>query len=146
MSEKKTRVVAEEPQSGRCAVIEIRRNEVFPESVVISYRDEKSLRELTPEAWIIGIGFTFREAAVAVIPDSPSTDADSMNILEEPAFRHKDDHCGPRSPRQNQLHRVGLAKTRGIAYATLQSALVAAVLMFYSRSVLGAVIRAFAGA
>ena len=72
MSEKKTRIVAEE---SRYALIEVRRNEVFPERFV--------------------------------------------------------------------LHRVGLTETRR---ATLQNAVVAGVLMFYSRSVLGAVIRAFVGA
>ena len=70
MSEKKTRIVAEESQY---AVIEVRRNEVFPERFV---------------------------------------------------------------------NRVGLTETRRIACATLQNAVVAGVLMFYSRSLLGAVIRA----
>jgi len=41
---------------------------------------------------------------------------------------------------------VGLTDTRRIACATLQNAVVAGVLAFYSRSVLGAVIRAFVGA
>lgn len=57
-----------------------------------------------------------------------------------------DDHCGPHSPRQRLLNRVGLEETRCIAFATLQNAVVAGVLMFYSRSVLGAVIRACVGA
>ena len=38
--------------------------------------------------------------------------------------------------------RIGLTETRRIACATLQSALAAGVLMFYSRSLVGAVIRA----
>jgi hypothetical protein len=130
MSEKKTRIVTEE---SRYAVIEVRRNEVFPEHFVISYRDRESLRELIAAPSIIGIGFSSRKAAVAVIPNSSSTDADSKDIRERPAFRSQDDH-------------VGLMETRRLACATLQNAVVAGVLMFYSSSVLGAVIRAFVGA
>jgi hypothetical protein len=47
---------------------------------------------------------------------------------------------------QSWRYRVGLTDTRRIACATLQNAIVAGVLMFYSRSVLGAVIRACVGA
>jgi hypothetical protein len=47
---------------------------------------------------------------------------------------------------QARGYAVGLAETRRIACATLQNAVVAGVLLFYSRSVLGAVIRAFVGA
>jgi hypothetical protein len=59
---------------------------------------------------------------------------------------NEDDHRGTQSPRQHLLLRVGFTETRRIVCATLQSAVVAGVLMFYSRSVLGAVIRAFVGA
>jgi hypothetical protein len=52
----------------------------------------------------------------------------------------------PQSPKQQPRHRVGLAGTRRLACVTLQNAVVAGVLMFYSRSVLGAVIRACLGA
>jgi len=146
MSEKKTAIVRVESQSEQYAVIGVRRNEVFPEHFVIAYRDEKSLRELIAAPSIIGIGFSSREAAVAVIPNSSSRDADSKNIREKPAFRREDDHRGPQSPRQHLLHRVGLTETRPIACATLQNAVVAGVLMFYSRGVLGAVSRACVGA
>ena len=47
---------------------------------------------------------------------------------------------------QSGRYTVGLTDTRRIACATLQNAVVAGVLLFYSRSVLGAVIRAFVGA
>jgi|HubBroStandDraft_6_1064221.scaffolds.fasta_scaffold36338_3 hypothetical protein len=128
MSEKKTRIVKEE---SRNAVIKARRNEVSPEHFVIAYRDEESSREL-----IVG------QAAVALIPNSSSTDADSQNIREKPAFRREADHRGHQSPRQHLLPRVGLTETRRIACAILQNAVVAGALLFYSRSVLGAVIRA----
>jgi hypothetical protein len=132
MSEKKTAIVTAE---SRYAVVEVKRNEVFPERFVISYGDEESLREPIAGG-----------AAVAAITNSSSTDADSKNIREKPAFRREDDHHRPQSPRQHLLHRVGLTEPRRIACATLQNAVVAGVLMFYSRSVLGAVIRAFVGA
>jgi hypothetical protein len=50
------------------------------------------------------------------------------------------------APRQTLRLTVGLAETRRIACATLQNAVVAGILLFYSRSVLGAVVRAFVGA
>jgi hypothetical protein len=145
MSEKKTRIMTEESPSGRYAVIEIRRNEVFRKRFVISYRDEESLCELTAAPSIIGIGFSFREAAGAVIPNSLSRDAGAKNIPEKPAFRREDDHVEPQSPR-HPLPRAGLAKTRRIACATLQNAVVAGALLFYSRSILGAIVRACVGA
>jgi hypothetical protein len=50
------------------------------------------------------------------------------------------------SPEQEPRHRVGLGKTRRIAFAALQNAVVAGGLLFYSRSILGAVVRACVGA
>jgi len=47
---------------------------------------------------------------------------------------------------QSGRYRVGLTDARRITCATLQNAVVAGVLMFYSRSVVGAVIRACVGA
>jgi hypothetical protein len=143
MSEKKTGIVTEESQGGRYAIIEIRRNEVLPERFVISYRDEESLRELIAAPSIIGIGFGFHEAAVAVIPNISSRDADLEGIRKKPAFTREDDHRRPQSQRQHLRHRVGFMVTRRIAGATLQNAALAGVLMFHSRGVLGAVLRAF---
>jgi hypothetical protein len=47
---------------------------------------------------------------------------------------------------QQTLQGAGITETRRLAFATLQNAVVAGVLLFYSRSVVGAVIRAFLGA
>jgi hypothetical protein len=138
MSEKRTAVVTKELLSEQYAVIEVRRNEVYPEHCVIAYRDEESLRELIATPSIVGIGFSSREA-VAVIPNSSSRDADSKNIRNKLAFSSKDDHDGPQSPSPRLRHRVERA------CATLQNAVAAGVLMFYSRSVRGAVIRACVG-
>jgi len=140
MSEKKTAIATEESQCEQYAVIEVRRNEVFREHVVIAYRDEESLRELIARPSIVGIGFTSREAAVALIQKSAAKDADSRNRREKPTLRLADGHRGPQSPKRRLRHRVGLA------CATLQNAVAAGVLMFYSKSVRGAVIRAFVGA
>jgi|HubBroStandDraft_6_1064221.scaffolds.fasta_scaffold161379_3 hypothetical protein len=145
MSEKKTNIVTEESKSGRHAVIEFRRDEVFHRRFAISYHDQESLREIAAPSFI-GIGFSFCEAAVAVIPNSSSRDADSNNMPDKPTVRREDGRRGPQSRMRCLLHRTGLTTTRGIACATLQSAVVAGVLMFYSRSVSGAVVRACIGA
>ena len=113
MPVKKTAIVMGQSQRDRYAVIEVRWNEVFRERFVIAYRDEESLRELIAAPSIVGIGFSSREAAAAVVPRNSS--------------------------------RVGLRKTRGIARTALRHAVAAGVLMFYSRSVLGAAIRALVG-
>lgn len=143
MSVKEAGIATEESRYG---VVEVRRNHVHGERFVPSHRDQESLRELIAAPSILGIAFSSREAAVAVIPNSRSTDGDSKSIWEKHAFRREHDHRGPQLPTQQLLRRVGLTGTRPIAWATLRNAVVAGVLMFYSRSVLGAVIRAFVGA
>ena len=144
MSGKKTAIVTGESQGKRYAVIGVRWNHVFPE-LVISYREEESLRELVAALSIIGIGFSSREAAVTVVPNGLSGDADSKNTWEKPAFRSEDDCRVPQSPRQRLQHSVGLKGTRRIACAALQHAIVAGALMFYSKSVMGAALRALVG-
>jgi hypothetical protein len=138
MSEKKTAMVTAKSQSEQYAVIEVRRNEVFPEHFVIAFRGEESLRELIAMPSIIGIGFSSREAAAAVIPNRSSRPADSKNIREKATRKREDDGRG-QSRSQRLRHRVALA------CSTLQNAVAAGVLMFYSKSVRGAVIRAFVG-
>ena len=144
MSKKKTAIVTGESQSERYAVIGVRWNEVCPE-LVIAYRNEDSLRELIAAPCIIGIGFGSREAAVAVVPNSSPRNADSKNT-QEPTLRCEDDHRVPQSPRQRLRHSVGIKETRRIACVALQHAMAAGVLMFYSKSVMGAAFRAFVGA
>jgi hypothetical protein len=90
MSEIKTGIVAEKSQGGRYAVIEIRRSEAFLKRLGISYRDEKSLRELLAASSIVGIGFSFRKTAVAVTPNSSSIGAESKSVEEKRAFRRED--------------------------------------------------------
>jgi hypothetical protein len=146
MSEKKTAIVTEELQGERYAVIKARWSEVFSEYFVIAYREEESLHELIAPPSIIGIGFSPRQAAIAVIPNRSSRNADSKNIREKRTFSHENDHRGAQPRRQRPGHTVGLTETRRIACAILQRACATVVLLFYSRSVLGAAIRAFLAA
>lgn len=144
MSKKKTGIVTEESRSERNVLIGVRWNEAFPE-LVIAYCDEESLRELIGTPSIIGIGFSSREATVAVIPNSSSRDADTKNTLEKPAFRREDDYRVSRWPGQALRNSVGLKDTRRIACAALQHAIAAGILLCCSRSILGAAIRALVG-
>jgi copper oxidase (laccase) domain-containing protein len=140
----KTNLVTEESKSGRYAVIEFRRNEVFHRRFAISYHDEASLHESVAPSFI-GIGFRVRETGAAAVPNSLSRDADSNNMPDEPTGVNMS-AADPQSAMRCLLRRAGLTTIRCIASATLQSAVVAGVLMFYSRSVLGAVVRACVGA
>jgi hypothetical protein len=70
----------------------------------------------------------------------------TATVIEERDFSRQGAHNAHQSPRQHPLHRVRLTGTRGIACATLQNVFAAGILLFYSRTILGTVIRAFAGA
>ena len=142
MSEKKV-IATGESRSERYALIEARWDGIFSEYFVVAYREEESLRELIAGPSIIEIGFSSREAAIAVMPNRSSRNADSRNIREKRTLRRGDDHCGHQSPRQRPGHRFGLSESRRVACAILQRAVATGVLLFYSSSVLGAAIRAF---
>ncbi len=141
MAEKQTAIMTKELQSERYAVIGFRWNDIFPE-FVIAYRDEESLREPAGSS-VIGIGFRSREAEAA---NGSSRDSDSKNIQDETILTREDKHCGPESRMQRLRNRIGLTETRRIAYAALQHAIAVAVVVFCSRSLLGAAIRACVGA
>ena len=146
MPEKKTAIVTEESKGERYAVIEARWNGGFSERFVIAYREEESLRELIAGPSIIGIGFSSRESAIATIPNRSSTNPRSNNMREKHTFRREDDHRGPESPRKRPRHKVGLTEIPPLACAILQRAVATGVLLFYSKSLLGAAIRAFVAA
>jgi hypothetical protein len=65
---------------------------------------------------------------------------------EDRATRCEDDHSGHQSPKRHLLQRVQLTGTRRISCVALQNALAAGILMFYSKTILGTVIRTFVGA
>lgn len=146
MSEKKTAIVAGESQSERYLVIEARWTEPFLERFVLARRDEESLRERIAGIGIIGIGFGSCETAVVVFPNRSSRDAASKTNPEKLAVRREDVRGVPQSPRQRRPHSVGLKETRRIGCAALQRAIAGGVLMFYSRGLLGAAIRALVAA
>ena len=115
--------------SERCLVIEARWYEPLLRRFVFALRDEESLRERIAGVSVVGIGLGVCKAAAE----------------EKLAVDCEGDHCGGQSPRQDPRHRVGLSETRRIARATLQYAIAASVLVFYSKNVLGAALRALLG-
>jgi len=110
-------------------VIEARWYEPFPERFVFALRDEESLRERIAGVSVVGIGLGVCKTAAE----------------EKLAVDCEGDQRGGESPRQDPRHRVGLSETRRIARATLQYAIAASVLVFYSKNVLGAALRALVG-
>ena len=145
MSEKKTAIATGESQSERYLVIEARWYEPFLERFVFALRDDESLCERIAGISFVGIGFGPCEGAAAAIPNSSSSSADSKNNPEKPPVDCEGDSTGGQSPRQGLRHKVGLSETRRVAIATLQYAIAASVLMFYSKNVLGAALRALVG-
>lgn len=147
MSENKTAIVAGESQDERYAVIEARWSDASHERFVIAYRDEGSLHKLLAAPSIIGIGFSSREAAVAATANCSSTGAASKTRSRKASLR-----LAPERPPRNSTSeaapatRVVLTKTRSVSCATLQHAVAACILMFYSRNALGAAIRSLVGA
>jgi hypothetical protein len=131
--------------SKRYLVIEARWHEPMLERLAFALRDEESLREGIAGISVVGIAFGPCEGAAAVIPNSSSRGADTKNNLEKLAVDCEGHHNEAQSPRQDLRHRVGLSEARRIAGATLQYAIAASVLMFYSKNVLGAALRALVG-
>jgi len=115
--------------SERYLVIEGRRHEPTLKRLVFAVRDEESMRQRIAGVSVVGIGFGICKAVVA----------------EKLALDCEGDHGGAQSPRQDPRYRVGLSETRRIAGATLQYAIAAGVLVFYSKNVLGAALRALVG-
>jgi hypothetical protein len=145
MSEKKTAIATGEPPSGRYLVIEARWYQPLFKRFGFALCDEELLRERIAGMSIVGVGFGSCEAAAAVITNSSSSGADPKNGLEKPPVDCEGDSSGPQSPRQDLRHKAGLSETRRIAGVTLQYAVAASVLIFYSKSVLGAALRALVG-
>src|SRR5579864_9511227 len=105
--------------SERYLVIEARWHAPIVERFVFALRDEESLRQRIAGVSVVGIGFGIRKAAAA----------------EKLAVDYEGEHGGGQAPRQDPRHRVGLSETRRIAGATLQYAVAAGVLVFYSKNV-----------
>jgi hypothetical protein len=144
MSEKETTIATGESPSGRYLVIEARWYQSFFKRFVFALGDEELLRERMAGISIVGVGFGSCEAAAAVITNSSSSGVDPKNGLEKPPDC-EGDSSGPQSPRQDLRHKVGLSETPRIAGVILQYAVAASVLIFYSKNVLGAALRALLG-
>ena len=138
-------MLGKETASERYLVIEARWYKPFLERFVFALRDEESLCEPIAGISVVGIGVGPCGGAAAVVPNSSSWSADSKNNPEKLAVEYEGDHRGAQPPRQDLRHRVGPSETRRIAVATLQYAIAASVLMFYSKNVLGAALRALVG-
>jgi len=115
--------------SERYLVIEARWHELILERFVFALRDEESMRERIAGISVVGVAVGVCEAAAA----------------EKRAVDCEGDHTGGHSPRHSLRHRTGLSETRRIAGATLQYAIAISVLVFYSKNVLGAALRALVG-
>src|ERR1700679_1315582 len=92
------------------------------------------MRERIAGISVVAIGSGLCEGVAAPIPNSSPMGADSKNNPGKRAVNCEGDLGGVQSPRQGLRHRVGLSETRRIAGATLQYAIAASVLMFYSKN------------
>ena len=145
MSEKKTAIMTGESQSERHAMIAVRWDEVFPE-LVIEHCDKESLRQLIAAPRVVGIGISSYEAAVAASSNRSSGNPDSIKTREKTVVAREDDGRVLQLAGQRPRQRVGLQDTRRLVYALLQHLIAAGVLIFYSKSVMGAALRACIGA
>jgi hypothetical protein len=130
-------------QGGRYAVVELRWKETFPE-LVIAYCDEESLRKLIAAPNIIGIVLSSRPAGVAGVQNGSSNGTDSKKL---PEWQTSERQAGELQSQPYLLQlTVGLSEIRRITLESMQRAVVAGILMFYSSNILGATIRALVGA
>lgn len=124
------------------AVIETRRTEGPSERFVIAYPDEESLRELIAGPSIIACGFASREDAQANI------DADFWTAAawkQTPRDRAEKYQRGVLSAKWPLGTCFKLPRTGRILRGFLQTAVAGAILIFYSRNAVSAVIRSFVG-
>jgi hypothetical protein len=115
------------------AVIRVCPSQDPPELLVITYTDEKSLRELIAPPSILGLGFDSRVAAVR----SARADLAANQTPERIVMIDRD------RTRQREVH----SETQGLTsrLRILQQALVIAVLIFYSGNIVSAMIRTTLG-
>ncbi len=145
MSEKKTAIAAGESQYERYVVIGARWYGPFLARFVIVLGDADSLRERIAGISFVGIGFGRCEWAAAVIPNRPAGGDDPKNNQEKVVVDCEGDPGGAQSQKHGLRHRIGLSEIRRVAGSTLQYAIAASVLMFYSKNLLGAALRTLVG-
>ena len=132
--------------SEQFAVIESRWTDRRPDRFVLVYRDEESLRELIATPSIIALGFTSREDALKQIEISfkAATPWHQVRIAIPGDRAERDQHRYPSAARQ--LTSRSSFGPRGIVRRVLQHGVAGAILVFYSRNIVGMFIRAFMGA
>ncbi|MGA2391696.1 MAG: hypothetical protein ABSF97_22285 [Candidatus Sulfotelmatobacter sp.] len=133
--------------SKRFAVIESRWTDRRPDRFILEYRDEESLRELIATPSIIAVGFTSRVDAIKRIEACFSAATPWHDIQKAiPGDRTACDQRGFHSAAPRLTSGLSFAGTRGTVRRVLQHAVAVAILIFYSRNAVGALIRAFVGA
>jgi hypothetical protein len=128
------------------AVIEARRTEGLSERFVIGYSDEESLRDLIAGPSIIACGFTSREEAQAKVDANFCTAAAWKQTPKGSALdgAEKSQPGVPSAKRRLEVE-FDLTQTGRIVRGFLQSAVAAAILIFYSRNAVSTIIRSFVG-
>ena len=128
------------------AVIEARRTDGPSERFVITYSDEKSLRELIAGRSIIACGFSSREEAQTNIATDFCTAAAWKQTLSGPTVDGIEKYQrGVLSAKRRPGSSFNLAQTGRIVRGFLQAAVAGAILIFYSRNAVSTVIRSFVG-
>jgi hypothetical protein len=123
------------------AIISVR-TEPRCERLVIAYRDEKSLRDLVAAPSILGLGYRSREEAQANIDCCTTTAYPSRRkvtaalvTITRTFKKFVANHEFPRGG-------VNLARTWSIICDLLQHSFALAIVVFYSKNVLSAAVRA----
>ena len=116
-----------------------------PELLVLAYADEESLRSLIAEPSIIALGIASRSAADAVGSFQQRVPFQRMHALS--AIRNANQRLSVafHSGRSRLTHALKYWKGYSDLYRAVQSIFATAILVFYSRNVVSATIRAALG-
>ena len=132
--------------SEQFAVIESRWTDRRSDRFVLAYHDEESLRELIATPSIIAVGFATREDAIKRIEACFSAATPWHPVQQAiPGDGARCNQHGSHSAARQVTSRFSFAPG-GIVRRVLQHAVAAAILVFYSRNIVGTLIRAFIGA
>ncbi len=125
------------------AVIAIR-TQPRPERPVIAYPDEKTLRTTIAGSSIIALGYDSGDQAVADNePCVPITGALRKGPAAALVGTNKKSPEETRAAKRRSIGRFGLVWPRSAIAHVLQHSVAAAIVFFYSKSILSATVRAF---
>jgi len=118
-----------------------------PEPLVIAYADEKSLRELIAAPSILGLRFDSRAEAVKSVRNDFWALALSNQMRERAGMTDRVQKCEleVHSARRGLGGRFCFWRNHGMIHHVLEQAAVMIALIFYSRSLVSAVIRTILG-